>query len=208
MTLPKPLQNILFFAAAVLAGWISAFGQAPVSFWPCMFVGLSALYWLWSQTKGMKGAWGVGFFFALGYFVTGLWWIGNALLVEGNEFKWVWPISVIGLPTLLGFFTATYLSIARAAATPESFKGFLAFAFFLTFSEWSRGHAFTGFPWNLYGYVWADHLPMAQATHYIGAYGLTFVSVLWCAMAGFLVRSSYAPKIKIGLAALWSSPWR
>ncbi len=202
MKLPKPLHNVLFFATAVFAGWVSAFAQSPVSFWPCMFVGISALYWLWSQTKGMKGAWGIGFFFALGYFVTGLWWIGNALLVEGNEFKWVWPISVIGLPTLLALFTGTYLSIARIAAPPESFKGFLAFAFFLTFSEWSRGHAFTGFPWNLYGYVWADHLAMAQSTHYIGAYGLTFVSVLWCAMGGFLIFSQLAPKIKIGLAAL------
>ena len=43
---------------------------------------------------------------------------------------------------------------------------------------------------------------MAQATHYIGAYGLTFVSVLWGAMVGFLILSKQALKIKIGLAAV------
>ena len=149
----------------------------------------------------MAGAFGVGFFFALGYFVTGLWWIGNALLVEGNDFAWVWPISVIGLPTLLGLFTGTYLAIARKTADPKTASGFLAFAFFLTFSEWARGHAFTGFPWNLYGYVWADYLPMAQATHFIGAYGLTFVSILWASLGGYLYLSNHTRRDKV-IAAL------
>ncbi len=143
-----------------------------------------------------------GFFFALGYFVTGLWWIGNALLVDGNEFRWVWPISVIGLPTLLGLFTGTYLGVARMTAPPDKVKGFLAFVFFLTFSEWARGNAFTGFPWNLYGYVWADHLPMAQMAYYTGAYGMTLVSVFWAALAGYLAICRAPLKNKIIAAAI------
>lgn len=180
-------RKSLFCIACIWSGWIAAFAMPQVSFWPCMFIGLSALYWLYSRTQTAGQAFFTGFFFALGYFVTGLWWIGNALLVEGNDFAWVWPISVIGLPTLLAFFTGTYLGIARMSALPTSFAGFFSFCFFLTFSEWARGNAFAGFPWNLYGYVWADHLAMAQAAHYIGAYGLTFISVIWAAMAGFLI---------------------
>lgn len=180
------ILKVFFAIACVFAGWVSAFAMSPVSFWPCLFIGLSSLYWLYSKTNGAGQAFASGFFFAIGYFVTGLWWIGNALLVEGNEFRWVWPISVIGLPTLLGLFTGTYLAIARMIADPKMPKGFWAFVFFLTFSEWARGNAFTGFPWNLYGYVWADHLPMAQMAHYIGAYGMTFLSVLWAALAGYL----------------------
>lgn len=179
-------QKFLFCAAAVASGWIAAFAMSPVSQPLCLFAGFSALYGLYARTQNAGQAFITGFLFALGYFVTGLWWIGNALLVEGNEFAWVWPISVIGLPTLLGLFTGTYLAIARMIAPANTLRGFVAFSFFLTFSEWARGHAFTGFPWNLYGYVWADHLAMAQAAHYIGAYGLTFVSVLWAALAGFL----------------------
>lgn len=196
------LRKLLFCAACVFAGWIAAFAMPPVSFWPCMFVGLSALYMLYSRTQTGGQAFAAGFFFALGYFVTGLWWIGNALLVEGNEFAWVWPISVIGLPTLLGLFTGTYLGCARLMSAPNTARGFLIFGFFLTFSEWSRGHAFTGFPWNLYGYVWADHLPMAQFAHVVGAYGLTLVSVLWAALAGFLYLSPARAKTRIVAAAL------
>lgn len=196
------LQKLLFCIACGFAGWIAAFAMSPVSFWPCLFAGMSALYWLYSKTQTAVQAFAAGFFFALVYFVTGLWWIGNALLVEGNEFAWVWPISVIGLPTLLALFTGTYLAIARLSFAPESLKGFLAFAFFLTFSEWARGNAFTGFPWNLYGYVWADHLAMAQASHFIGAYALTLVSVLWAALGGYLLVSPRAAKFKIALGAI------
>jgi apolipoprotein N-acyltransferase len=152
-------------------------------------MGLSALYYLYSRTNTAGQAFGAGFFFAIGYFTTGLWWIGNALLVEGNEFAWVWPISVIGLPTLLALFTGTYLGCARIFSSPKTLRGFFLFCFFLLMSEWTRGHAFTGFPWNLYGYVWADHLPMAQMSYYIGAHGLTLVSILWASLAGFLIAA-------------------
>jgi len=202
MTTNPILNKLLFSAACVLCGWIAAFAMPPVSFWPCLFVGLSGLYYLFSKTTGVGQAWAAGFFFALGYFVTGLWWIGNALLVEGSDFAWVWPISVIGLPTLLGLFTGTYLAMARLCAAPNTLKGFLAFCFFLTFSEWARGNAFTGFPWNLYGYVWADHIEMAQMAHYTGAYGMTIVSVIWAALGGFLYVSKKPVKTIAACAAI------
>lgn len=194
-------RKIAFCAACIFAGWVSAFAMPPASFWPCMFAGLSALYVLFSRTETAGQAFAAGFFYAIGYFVTGLWWIGNALLVEGNDFAWVWPISVIGLPTLLALFTGTYLAVAWIAFPPKSLKGFLSFVLLLTVSEWARGNAFTGFPWNLYGYVWADHLPMAQAAHYLGAYGLTLVSVFWAAMAGYLFVSERAMAFKATLGA-------
>ena len=200
------VRKLVFCIACIIAGWVAAFAMPPASLWPCMFLGLSALYWLFSKAQTAGQAFASGFFFALGYFVTGLWWIGNALLVEGNDFAWVWPISVIGLPTLLALFTGTYLAVAWIAFPPQSFRGFLSFAFLLTLSEWARGNAFTGFPWNLYGYVWADHLPMAQSAHYLGAYGLTLVSVLWAALGGYLLVSdkSRAFKISLGTIALLS----
>ncbi len=160
------------------------------------------MYWLYSKTENGPQAFVAGLLFALGYFVTGLWWIGNALLVEGNEFAWVWPISVIGLPTLLGLFTGTYLAMARMSANPKTLGGFFAFAFFLTLSEWARGHAFTGFPWNLYGYVWSDHIEMAQIAHYVGAFGLTFISLLWASSPEFIRCAQISRVQKLAVFAL------
>lgn len=190
------IRKLLFCAACAFSGWLTAFSMPPVSFWPLLFVGLSAFYWLYAQTKTPAQAFGTAFFFAIGYFTTGLWWIGNALLVEGSEFAWVWPISVIGLPTVLAFFTGTYVGIARLISNPHKIFGFLSFVLLLTFSEWTRGHAFTGFPWNLYGYTWADHLPMAQGFFLFGAFGMTLISILWAASAAFifLQKTSWVKK--------------
>ncbi|MFA5592189.1 MAG: apolipoprotein N-acyltransferase [Micavibrio sp.] len=193
--------KIFFILLATMAGIISAFAMPPAAQIPALFIGLSALYALFTRTQNGPQAFAAGFFFGLGYFVTGLWWIGNALLVEGNEFAWVWPISVIGLPTLLSLFTGTFLAIARMSANPKSLGGFLAFAFFLTLSEWTRGTAFTGFPWNLYGYVWIDYLPMAQSAFLFGAYGLTLVTILWAASPAFLLCASSSIPRKLGVFA-------
>ncbi len=179
------VRKIAFCALAVLIGCITAFAMPPASLWPLMIVGIAALYWLYSRTETPLQAFAAGFFFAIGYFVTGLWWIGNALLIEGNEFAWVWPISVIGLPTLLALFTATYLAITRLTSKPKTLSGVLTFAFFLTVSEWTRGHAFTGFPWNLYGYTWADYLPMAQGFFIFGSFGMTFLTLVWATSFGY-----------------------
>lgn len=174
------------YAGAVLIGVVCAYAMAPTSFWPLMLIGLGVLYVLFAQTKTPMQAFGLGFFFAQGYFVTGLWWIGNALLVEGNEYAWVWPLSVIGLPTLLALFTGLFMGIARIAGEASKITSFLIFVVLLTFSEFARGHAFTGFPWNLYGYAWSNHLPMAQGFAVFGAYGMTFLTVFWGAGLGFL----------------------
>ena len=66
-------------------------------------------------------------------------------------------------------------------------------------SEWLRGHIFTGFPWNLYGYGWAHTLPMAQLAAIGGIYWLSLVTVLWAALPGFL---AIWPQQKIRKAVL------
>ncbi|MBC7324900.1 MAG: apolipoprotein N-acyltransferase, partial [Moorella sp. (in: Bacteria)] len=52
--------------------------------------------------------------------------------------------------------------------------------------EWLRGHIFSGFPWNLFGYTWAEILPMAQLVSIGGIYGLSLLTLFWGALAGFL----------------------
>ena len=45
-------------------------------------------------------------------------------------------------------------------------------------AEWMRGHWFTGFPWNLVGYTWSWSDAMMQGGALLGAYGVSFLTVL------------------------------
>ncbi|MEM6781274.1 MAG: apolipoprotein N-acyltransferase [Pseudomonadota bacterium] len=174
------------------SGLISAFAMAPTFYWPFLLVGLSVFYVFYAGTKHIKSAALMGFLFSLGYHLHGLFWVGNALLVEGNSYRWVWPLAVIGLPILLSIFTALFTALARKFSDPRSLIGFLFSAGMLATSEWIRGHIFTGFPWNLYGHTWIASLPILQIVNLFGMYALTLFTIIWLAFPGYLLVSKHS----------------
>lgn len=180
------VKRSLPYLLSLTGGWLAAFSMPPAGLWPCLFAGLSILFYQWFQAKNYRSAFFHGYLFGIGYFTTGLWWIGNALLVEGNDFWWVWPISVIGLPALLSFFTALFLSITKIFHRQVRLSTWIGFAAFLTLSEWTRGTIMTGFPWNLYGYAWSNVPQILQSVSVFGAYGLTFLTAVIASAPGFL----------------------
>jgi apolipoprotein N-acyltransferase len=189
----------LFSALSCLSGIATAYAMPPSGLWPLLFIGFSVFYAIHTTAQKKRTAFAYGFAFGIGYFVTGLWWIGNALLVEGNQYAWVWPISVIGLPTLLSLFTGTATACARAFFPGKDWRSFIGFCTLLTLSEYLRGTVMTGFPWNLYGYGWMSVLPMLQIASLGGAYALTLLTVFWAASPAFLLRSNAVrPKIVLG----------
>jgi apolipoprotein N-acyltransferase len=52
------------------------------------------------------------------------------------------------------------------------------FAIFWVIAELLRSYCFTGFPWNLLGYVWTTSNEMMQLASVIGTYGLSFVAII------------------------------
>lgn len=175
--------NYLLCAAL---GFILSFTQAPYDYWFLIFPIFSGLYYLYCQFETKISVFFGVFLFALAYFVAGLHWIGNALLVEGNEFKYMWPFAVIALPSLLSLFTAFSLLFAHVLTAKKTTLGFLVFCTFLALSEFVRGHIFTGFPWNLYGYTWLGLMPIAQISSIFGPYGLTFLTIIWGGIFGYV----------------------
>ncbi len=178
-----------FFVKALLsfgAGALMVLALPPWNLWPFLFIGFSLFYILLSSLNTKRTVFACSWLFGFGYFVFGLSWIANALLVEGNPFLWVWPFAIVGLPALLAFFPALACLSALRYSSLKTIAGFLAFTAALSFSEWLRGHIFTGFPWNLYGYSWTDTLPMIQITAIGGSYFLTLLSIFWGGSLGFL----------------------
>ena len=111
------------------------------------------------------------FIFFFFFFLTQLYWVAWAFKVYG--IPEAIPIGLICMPAIIGIFPAVCI-------LPSYFfkKNTIAFAwiFFLGWclSEIARSFLFTGFPWNLNGYVW--DLSLLQSTRFFGIFGLSFLT--------------------------------
>ncbi len=199
----SPLQRAL---ACFVIGGIGSLGMAPYNAWPVLILCLSAFYILIDRAGSSRAAFGYGWLFAFGYFFTGLFWVKNALLVDGNPFSWIWPLAVAGLPSLLAFFIAVGAWASKRFANLKTAAGFLSFTAFIALVEWGRGFVLTGYPWNLFGYTWAETPPMIQTVAIGNVYFLTWLTIFWFALPGFLFLSAPSKKGKkaLGILALTS----
>jgi apolipoprotein N-acyltransferase len=166
---------------AFLAGAGSALALAPVNVWPAPFITFPILLWLVDGAAAgrLGGVWAaaaVGWWFGFGYFVAGLYWVGNAFLVDAKTFGWLLPLAVTALPAGMAVYTAFGVALARLIWTRGATR-VLALAAALTLSEWLRGHLFGGFPWNTFGYALISPLWLAQGAALIGICGLTFLAI-------------------------------
>ncbi len=186
--------------AAFSAGAVSVLAMAPFFLWPVLFLTFPVLIWLMDRASAqpMSSRWRQllhmsmpGWWFGFGYFVFGLFWIGEAFLVESERFLWALPFAVTLLPAGLALFFAAATSIACLMARP-GFERVLALAITLPVAEWLRGHIFTGFPWNTIGYALTMPLALMQSSALIGIYGLTLVAVLIFAAPGVLLAQGRA----------------
>ncbi len=189
-------------AAALLLGALATLGLEPVSLTPVLPVAITGLVWLLDGAGTWRKAGWTGWWFGLGYFTTGLYWIANALLVDPGQFAWAIPFAVLGLPAVLGLFVAAATIAAHLVWTPSAFR-VLALALAWTGAEWIRGHWFTGFPWNLVGYTWTWSDPVLQITAVSGIYGLSLLTVFAAAAPAALI-SGPAPRHPATLIERWA----
>ena len=194
---------------AFTAGAVSALAMAPFNAWPILFLTLPVLVLLidgiasrgWS---GLIAAADIGWWFGFGYFFAGLYWLGYAFLVDAATFGWLLPFAVLGLPAILAIYIALGVLLARTLWQPGAMR-ILALAVCLTATEWLRGHAFTGFPWNAFGYALTAPLALAQAASVLGLWGLTFIAIAICASPATLLdrdAKKRRPLLPFTLAAL------
>jgi apolipoprotein N-acyltransferase len=176
---------------ALAAGALSDLAMAPFNAWPVLFLTFPVMVWLidgasGGRLRGVPAAAIAGFWFGLGYFVPGLYWIGYAFLVDAPTFAWLLPFAVLGLPAYLALFMAFGFALARLIWTRDASR-VIALAASLTVSEWLRGQVLTGFPWNAFGYALGEPLALAQTASLIGLWGMTFLAVAVFASPAVLI---------------------
>jgi apolipoprotein N-acyltransferase len=188
------------YGLAFLLGALLAAGLPPVDLTPVVFVVFPLYLWLDDGSATPLASARLAYVFALGHFTAGLYWIAAALFVDIGTFWWALPFALLGTPAVLSCFVAVCLYAVALAKSKLKLSGIAAISLFAvawSASEWLRGHLFTGFPWDLIGYVWAGAFPgavaMLQSTAVIGIYGLSFLTVLAAALLSLLGTASLAP---------------
>lgn len=170
---------------ALFAGAVAALGLAPVNLFAAGFVSFPILVLLIDGAAGTPGrgfvgrlgpAFRIGCLFGFGYFVAGLWWLGAAMLNDGDAFLWAIPLAVLVLPAILAFFFGAAVALAKAFWS-DGVGRILALAGSVAGFEVLRGTLFTGFSWNEIGVLAAPVPMMMQSLSVVGLHGLTLGAV-------------------------------
>jgi apolipoprotein N-acyltransferase len=211
---------------ALLLGALAALALPPVHAVPVLLVAFTGLVWLMDGARRVREAFWLGWWFGLGHFAAGIYWVASALLTDPLRFGWMIPPVVGGLAGILALFPALAVAGTRAAGGTGGAAGparILFLAALWVGLEWLRGWIFSGFPWNLTGYVWAFSDGMNQLAAVTGVWGLSLVTVAAAAMPAVL--GDWRPDARAGrrlrlgagciaaaallLAAIWAGgSWR
>jgi apolipoprotein N-acyltransferase len=132
----------------------------------------------------------IGYLFGIGFFFTGTHWISNSLTFDEN-FKFLIPISLVGLPLFLGIF----FGLANLVAGPflkNNYTSILLFSASFAFADFLRAKIFTGFPWNLWAYTWSWSPDMLQLLPVLGFFSFNFLCILfYCSMLLLIFRKKF-----------------
>jgi apolipoprotein N-acyltransferase len=180
-------------ALAVLLGALSALALPPWQIVPLVIPAFTGLLWLLDaaaqSARPRRTAFVTAWLFGAGHFLVGVHWIAEPFLVNAARHGWLIPFALAGMAGGLALFPALTGLVTVLLARRFALAGVaraLTFAAIWVLLEWVRSWLFTGFPWNLIGYVWATTPEVMQAAAFAGIFGISLLTVVAGAMPAVL----------------------
>lgn len=164
-------------ALAFAAGAAAALAFAPFYVLPLVFISFPVLVLLIDRAGDPQAALISGWWFGVGYFLVGLYWVGNSFLAQDDVPKWGGIIAALAMAFSMAAFVALAAWLAKLLWC-QGWRRVPVFAAAFASAEWLRGHLFTGFPWNLQANIWGWSDSMIQSVSVMGSYGLGFLTLL------------------------------
>lgn len=192
------IRLLAFAAGAALVLSFAPFYQpwvAPLA--------LALLLWLLEDTAPAE-ALRRSFYFGLGFFAFGTYWLYVALNVLGGLLP---PFAVLLMLCLI-VATATFVAACgwlTVRATPHGsiqMRGLVVFPAAWVLTEWARGWMVTGFPWQSLGYGQVD-TPFAALAAVTGVYGVTAAVALVGGMLYVAARSGWLARCTLAAVLLF-----
>ena len=189
-----------------------SFAPDPLPTWALSPLQLCTMAWLvlcvWRAPSGLyaaRHAW----FFALGNFAVGLYWLTISMHTYGGMPMPLAMAALVALSAYLALFASvaawlvhrTYCparaSLTHSTKTLSAVLASLVWASAWTLSEWLRATLFTGFPWLNSGYAHVDSW-FAPWASVLGLYGVTFITAFTAAaIAALLLHSGAQAQNKV-----------
>jgi apolipoprotein N-acyltransferase len=164
-------------ALAFFCGVLMTLALPPVFALPLLIPAFTILYWLVDAAPTPRRAFADGWWWGMGWHVTGLYWFCIALLTDPEKFAWLIPPCLIGLNAIIALYAGIACWLWKKTRT-RGLAGIVVFSIIWVIVEFARGHLFTGFPWNLAGYAFNISDALLQMASLVGVYGLTWFAVL------------------------------
>ena len=175
-------------------GALASVSLPPADALPLLWIALPALVWLLDGTQTRAGSFWIGWLFGFGYLALSLYWLTFALFVAIDQYWWLVPFASSGLAFGLSIYWGIGTWLLSYVPRERPLGRALALVALIGLAEWVRGHALTGFPWNLPGYAWTDFPWLIQAASWIGIYGVTILALLAPALAALLGSPKVSPR--------------
>jgi apolipoprotein N-acyltransferase len=158
-------------------GIVAALALPPIHAIPVLLLSIPGLVWIWDGSSSRRSAFAAGWWWGVGFYSVGFYWIAHALLIDPLKFGWLIPFATLGL----GGVTACFSGLATLLAGLPRLHGpgrILLLAATWVVGEWLRTFVLTGFPWNPLGSVWDPVLPVLQFGAIAGIHGLSLMTLL------------------------------
>ena len=213
-----PFQSLLARFGLLLslgAGALLPFAFAPYGIWPLALLCPAWLFLTWQHVSPKRAA-ALGFWFGVGEFGAGTYWLYNSIHTIGDAPIWVTLLLMMGMVALMASYLALmgYLQARWLPATGLA-RYLLGLPALWLLLEWFRGWFLSGFPWLSLGYSQID-TPLAGLAPIAGVYAVS----LACAIsAGALltvvignmrqrwVGITVAALLWLAAAATWHHVW-
>lgn len=178
----KKWQSILVLnLTALVLGIALTFAFAPYEIFPLAVAAPAGLLILWLRATPKAAFW-LGFFFGLGFFGMGVYWVFISVHFFGGVPAFLAVIITSGLIAYLALFPATCGFLLNVFFPQNNnTKLICAFPAIWVLSEWVRSWLFTGFPWLLLGYSQTNS-PLKGYAPIISVYGISFALLISAAL--------------------------
>ena len=187
---------ILVIVTPFILGCISVFSFQPFNFTIINFFIFPLLFFIlcninkrsknkYRNKPHLKNLFYSGYFFGVGFFLTGTYWISNSLQFD-EAFKSFIPLTILLIPIVLGLFYGL-ASVLCGKYLTYDLKSIFLFSASISIVDYLRSKILTGFPWNIWAYTWSWFTEIIQILNPIGLFTFNLLTItLFCLPTIFL----------------------